>query len=268
MLYDRDGYLCPRCLAELRREGLDQDDRTQIDLESLPTGGWDYGFYPLWARYERTFGRPVSAMTSRFHGPLGRLGWPEAPGRATLRVREILARVGSVFVGDRLHSRGRLDAVEAYCQGASAAAVSDRPIVASIDEAMEGARKALLELHHQFDVITARYPDFGAYRGLVVPARGPLTPEGAARIVTRGGKLLTSHTAPLGAGTGRFALADELGLDYLGPAASVTDDFELNNGERIDVAQRMAGCSNVNTTDLYHHRLDDVTLDEAVRIGI
>ena len=49
-------------------------------------------------------------------------------------------------------------------------------------------------------------------------------------------------------------------------ATGITDYLE--NGGRIEVAQKMAGHSNAKTTGLYDRRKGDVSLDEVERIGI
>ena len=54
---------------------------SQVEIESLPTGGWGYGFYPLWSRYGRGFDLPMLGMTGRFHrtwADWGGLKHPEA----------------------------------------------------------------------------------------------------------------------------------------------------------------------------------------------
>jgi hypothetical protein len=248
-------------LAFNTRWGLHFEDEaqfyTQVDLEALPTGGWGYGFYPLWSRFARNFGMPMSAMTGRFHGSWADWGGLKHPEAMRFECATILASGGQVSMGDQLHPRGRLtdaiytmvgeafrdvEAIEAYCHGAVAAPqigllvlnsdVGDQPIVASIGAEIEGAGKMLLELHHQFDVITARCPDFGRYQVLIAPDTGPATPELAARLkefVADGGGLLTSHTALLDPASGQFALGEELGIDFLGMATSVPDYFQITS---------------------------------------
>lgn len=49
-------------------------------------------------------------------------------------------------------------------------------------------------------------------------------------------------------------------------ATGITD--YLTNGERIEVAQRMAGHSNAKTAGLYDRRNDDISVGEVERIGI
>jgi hypothetical protein len=229
---------------------------SQVEIESLPTGGWGYGFYPLWSRYARTFGLPMLGMTGRFHRSWADWGGLKHPAALQFECGGILATGGAVSVGDQLHPRGRLnpavyqvigeafravEAAEPYCLGATPAAEigllvvapeMDRWIVGSGGAAVEGAAKLLLELHHHFDVITEACSDFSRYAVLVLPDGAVPTPELTARLkayVAAGGRLLLSHTALLDEEAGAFGLADEMGLDYLGPCASVPDYFEVTD---------------------------------------
>jgi hypothetical protein len=187
------------------------------------------------------------------------------PGALRLECGGILATGGAVSIGDQLHPRGRLngavydvigevfrdvEAVEAYCVDAVAApqigllvlqAETDRARVDASGGAVEGAAKMLLELHHQFDVITGAAPDFGKYDLLVIPDRGEATPAIVARLrvfVAGGGKLLLSHEALLDAAAGAFLLGDEMGVDYAGPARSVPDYFAITDPALESVVTR------------------------------
>ena len=227
---------------------------SQVEIESLPTGGWGYGFYPFWSRYARNFGLPMLGMTGRFHRSWADWGGLKHPAALRFECGGILATGGAVSVGDQLHPRGRLngavydvigeafrdvEAAEPYCVEAVPAPqigllvlepANDRVAVGAGGGAAEGASKMLLELHQQFDVITDRCPDFGRYQVLIVPDRGAAGPAVTARLkafVAAGGKLLLSHAALLDSAAGAFALADEMGVDYLGPCASVPDYFEI-----------------------------------------
>lgn len=242
------------------RWGLQFEDEapyySQVEIESLPTGGWGYGFYPLWSRFGRTFGLPMLGMTGRFHRSWADWGGLKHPAALRFECAGILATGGAISIGDQLHPRGRLnkavydvigeafgevEAVEQYCIGAVAAPQigllvlepdPDRAQVGSGGGSVEGAGKMLLELHHQFDVITAKCPDFGAYELLVVPDQGVATPDLLDRLTTyvaAGGKLLLSHEALLDRAAGCFGLADEIGVDYLGPCACVPDYFEIGD---------------------------------------
>ncbi len=240
------------------RWGLHFADETdayaQIELEALATGGWGYGFYPLWSRYARTFGLPMSGMTGRFQGYWADWGGLKHPDALRFESATILAAGGAVSIGDQMHPRGRLnptvyevigaalsavEAIESCCAGAEAVAQigllalerDEAPTEArGASGALEGAAKLLLELHHQFDVITARCPDFGVYEALIVPDHGVPSPAVVERLrayVAGGGKLLLSHEALLDRDAGGFALSDLMGVRYDGPAASVPDYFTL-----------------------------------------
>jgi integrase/recombinase XerD len=49
-------------------------------------------------------------------------------------------------------------------------------------------------------------------------------------------------------------------------AIGITDYLE--NGGDINIAKRMAGHSNIKTTELYDRRNDDISVGEVERIGI
>ncbi len=228
---------------------------SQVEIESLPTGGWGYGFYPLWSRYGRNFGLPMLGMTGRFHRTWADWGGLKHPDALRWECGGIVATGGAVSIGDQLHPRGRLneavydvigeafrdvEAVEEYCIGAEAASqvgllvLNPNADKANMDAQagnVEGAAKILLELHHQFDVITDKTcPDFRRYELLVLPDRAVATPETAARLrdyVAGGGKLLITHEALLDETSGSFLLADEMGVDYSGPATSNPDYFQV-----------------------------------------
>ncbi|SRR6266568_3445891 len=251
------------------RWGLQFEDEfqyySQIEIESLPTGGWGYGFYPLWSRFARNFGLPMLGMTGRFHRSWADWGGLKHPAALRFECSGILATGGAISIGDQLHPRGRLnravydviseafrdvEAVELYCIGAIAVPQigllvlepdTDRAQVGSGGSSVEGAGKMLLELHHQFDVITGKCPHFGKYQVLVVPDRGVATPEVTARLkayVAAGGKVLLSHEALLDQAVGAFGLADEMGVDYLGPCASVPDYFEVTESALHTIVSR------------------------------
>ena len=235
----------------LQFEG-EQQYYSQVEIESLPTGGWGYGFYPLWSRFARNFSLPMLGMTGRFHRSWADWGGLKHPAALRFECGGILATGGAISIGDQLHPRGKLngavyevigeafrdvEAVETHCIGAVAAPDigllvleqdSDRAGVGSAGGAVEGAGRILLELHQQFDVITAGCPDFARYRLLVLPDRAVADGAVLARLkryVAGGGKLLLSHEALLDE-TG-FGLADEMGVDYLGRCESVPDYFQL-----------------------------------------
>lgn len=232
----------------------EKDYYSQIEIEALPTGGWGYGFYPFWSRFGRTFDMPMLGMTGRFHRSWADWGGLKHPDALRFECGGILATGGAISVGDQLHPRGQLNeavydvigeafgdvaTVATYCEAAHGVAqmalllvpaAVDRANVQSSGGAAEGAAKMLLELHQQFDVITPETSDFDAYDLLVVPDAGAPTPELAERLrafLANGGQLLLSHRALLDETSGNFALAEALGVDYVGEAESVPDYFQV-----------------------------------------
>ncbi len=238
---------------------------TQVEIESLPTGGWGYGFYPLWSRYGRGFGLPMLGMTGRFHRSWADWGGLKHPDALKFECGGILANGGAVSIGDQLHPSGRLsepvyrvigevfreiEIMEPFCVGAQAAAdigllllnpdadkanQSAAGIVQESSDAAEGAARMLLECHAQFDVITDRSClDFSKYACLAIPDFAVAEPTTVNRLrdfVRGGGKLLLSHQALLGADN--FALADDMGLDYIGAAVSVPDYFAVTESRLL-----------------------------------
>lgn len=229
---------------------------SQVEIESLPTGGWGYGFYPLWSRWARSFGLPMLGMTGRFHRSWADWGGLKHPDALRWECAGILATGGAISIGDQMHPRGRLngavydvigeafrdvEAVERYCIDARPESQigmlvlqpdTDKATDGEGVAALEGAAKMLVELHHQFDVITHGCPNFDRYDVLVVPDASKASPEVVARLsayVRGGGKLLLSHQALLDPLAGVFQLGDEIGVDYEGPCTSNPDYFTVDD---------------------------------------
>lgn len=240
----------------------EKDYYGQVEIESLPTGGWGYGFYPQWSRYGRNFNLPMLGMTGRFHRTWADWGGLKHPDALKFECGGILANGGAVSIGDQLHPRGKLneavydvigeafrdvEAVEKYCAGAKAeteigllvlnplaekANQSSAGIVQSSTENVEGAAKILIELHHQFDIVTAKTcDDFSRYAVLVIPDRAVADDQTIVRLrdfVAQGGKILLSHHALL-EDDGNFALAAEMGVTYIGAASSNPDYYQITS---------------------------------------
>ncbi|MHB9132928.1 MAG: alpha-amylase family protein [Armatimonadota bacterium] len=242
------------------RMGLPIEDEvqyfTQVEIESLPTGGWGYGFYPLWSRFARNLGLPMLGMTGRFHRGWADWGGLKHPDALRFECGGILASGGAICVGDQMHPRGRLnktiykmigeafrdvEAVEEYCYDAIGVAqiglltlegARDNMDTIGKGGPLEGGSKMLLEQHQQFDVITARCEDFGQYDLLIIPDTGALQPQDITRLktfVANGGKLIVSNEGLLDQSAGNFQLADEMGVDYVGPCESNPDYFEITD---------------------------------------
>ncbi len=231
------------------------DAYTHLEVESLPTGGWGYGFFPLWARFARTLGLPFLGMTGRFALSWADWGGLKHPDALRYDAAQVLAAGGRVSVGDQLPSRGRLepavyrvigevfDAVERaqpYCDGATA--VPEVAILVqhpdryrrgrgSGSDHLDGCGRMLLELHHDFDVVTPATLTPGRYDVLVVPDAGPADEHTGALLrqhVEAGGGLLFTHEALTDA-DGEFVLGDLAGVRRLGRTTTSPDFYRVTD---------------------------------------
>jgi hypothetical protein len=223
---------------------------SHFEIEALPTGGWGYAFFPFWVRYARTFGLPTMGMTGRFHRSWADFGGLKSPAALKYECGSMLANGSACSIGDQLHPRGALDravyqvmgeafrdveAKEPWCDGAEpvtevALLVLDpSPHKGKCSDSDAGAAKALLELRHQFDILDAD-ADWSEYSALVIADSGQPNPELVGRLrayLRKGGKLLLSHEALVDPETEDFALAEEMGINYVGPLPHTPSFFRL-----------------------------------------
>jgi hypothetical protein len=177
---------------------------SNVDIEALPTGGWGYHYYPVVARYARTFGVPTTGMTARFARSWADVGGLKQTAQLRTEVAQIVAQGAQVCIGDQPPPSGRLDpAVYATIGDAYAWVRRSAPwldgggplveaaLVASGELLADPGRTAdtlggestvawstalvgaadLLQRHRvQFDVVEPG-PALARYRLLVVPAR-------------------------------------------------------------------------------------------------
>lgn len=234
------------------RQGMGHEARwmTHAEIEALPTGGWGYAYFPYWVRYARQFGLPTMGMTGRFHRSWADFGGLKSPAALKYECGSMLANGSVCSIGDQLHPRGALDravyevigeayadveAKEPWCAGAQpvtevALLLVEKSCHKSVrNDSDEGAGKMLLELHHQFDVVDAE-ADWSGYKVLVIADRGRPDPELVGRLrdyLRKGGKLLLSHEALLDPETREFALAEEMGVSYVGPLPHAPSFFRV-----------------------------------------
>ncbi len=81
----------------------------QIELESLPTGGWGYDHFPASARYADGLGLPMLGMTGRFHTHWGEFGGYKRPQALVFECCQMIAMGAHCSIGDQLHPRGAMD---------------------------------------------------------------------------------------------------------------------------------------------------------------
>jgi hypothetical protein len=214
------------------------DTLTQLEIESLTTGGWGYLYFPCWARVVRTYPRPIQGMTARFHKSWADFGGLKTAPQLHYEAATILAAGGVVNIGDQLHPRGTLDrgaytvigetyraveAAEPYCRGAkpvtevavlllpenkeALGGEKDSRGLVKMDASIEGAAAAMAALKYQWDGQTPDRDELDSYRVVLIPDRGVL--DEPTRLKLRnfrhnGGAVLFSHEATLT--DGKFAL--------------------------------------------------------------
>lgn len=228
--------------------GFKADQMTHIEIESLPSGGWGYGYYPFFVRYTRKFGKPTLGMAARFHKSWADFGGLASVPQLDFECASMLANCSACSLGDQMHPRGRLDkavyetigeafakveALEPWCRDAvpetqiALLVLPDAETGALKTESEDGAAKMLLETRHQFDILEPDM-DFENYEMVIIADKGWPDEQTLIRLkryVAQGGRLLISHKAlvsPKGKG---FALPD-IGADYLGPAKLWPDFFK------------------------------------------
>ncbi|MHB1296257.1 MAG: alpha-amylase family protein [Anaerolineae bacterium] len=223
------------------------------EIESLPSGGWGYNHFPLFARYYQTLGKEYLGMTGRFH-----LSWADFGGLKNQTALEYeclrqLAFGAQCSIGDQLAPRGRLDptvydligkvyhqveACEPWCDGAVAQAEIGVLMPAEVThrreggarEILEGAMRLLAETGQQFHIID-NATDLGRYRLIIAPDE-VLFGEGLAAKVQayldQGGALILSSRSGLKPDGSGFAL-DAFGIDYQGDAPLAPNYLHITN---------------------------------------
>lgn len=215
------------------------DAYTHYEIESLPSGQWGYGHFPLVARYARTLGKPWLGMTGKFHTEWGDFHSLKNAAALQFECLQMLAFAGACCIGDQLHPTGEMDTVtydligavyadverkEAWCVDAVPQVeigvfVSDTFIDVRTPPAVLGAMRMLQECGFQFNVIDEE-SDLTAYKVLILADDLPVSAILAQKLtdfIATGGGLIASHQATLDTERGIFTLST-LGVDYEGPA--------------------------------------------------
>jgi len=198
-----------------------------LDIEALPTGGWGYDYFPIHARYARTFGVSFYGQTAKFAKSWGDFGGLKHPTQLRTELAGIVAQGARCAIGDEPLPGGRLEPaiyrtvgkvyaeierLEPYLEGAvpvtEAAIVVDGLPQMHLDtgrknwptelgECVAGTAQLLMEQHVQFDVVDAP-ADFERYRLVVIPDAvqvGNALAERLNAYLEDGGAVLASHHA-------------------------------------------------------------------------
>src|SRR5687767_7850334 len=211
--------------------------QTQHEIESLPTGGWGYMYFPKNVRLARTLPPPYMGMTARFHKSWADFGGLKPQAALDYETQQMIANGARCSVGDQMHPRGTLDlgayqligrsyehvvACEPWLEGATPLTQiavlqpperkvgqgSKPPVGAS-----EGVVRMLTQLKHQFDLVDVG-GSFDGYELLILPDAVDLDDALLRKVrafLKSGGKLLASGTSGLSQ-DGTRSLLPELGL--------------------------------------------------------
>lgn len=240
--YDNTAYLgCSR-------------EKNYNDYYMFEAAIWQLGYMhaPMYARYLRNTGRPFELVTHSFHHMWGDYGGYKHPNEMKYEAATILANGGGVWLGTQAHpntapdpavykmigeTNAFIEARAEYFQPAVAVPsiavfAKEDYLYAALDNFMfsnpsrihnfQGATKLLIEAHQQFDLVDDLM-EIDKYKVLVLPEVGELSPEFQKRVtsfVQEGGILLATHLSSFAGNN--FALADVLGVDYVGTSPYTT----------------------------------------------
>jgi hypothetical protein len=199
--------------------------QTQHEIESLPTGGWGYMYFPKNVRLARTLPRPYMGMTARFHKSWADFGGLKPYAALEYETAQMIANGARCSIGDQLHPRGTLDRAAYAIIGRAYARVEaaepwlrDARVMTQIAVlqpperkvgqgarppvgAGEGAVRMLTHLKHQFDLVST-IDDAGRYELLILPDAVELDDAMVRQVrayLKGGGKILASGTSGLSA---------------------------------------------------------------------
>ena len=212
---------------------------SHIEIESLPTGGWGYNFFPLNVRYYQTLGKNYMGMTARFHKSWADFGGLKNQAALGYECFQMIASGARCSIGDQLHPRGKLNKAaydeikdvyksvaekEPWIREAKPLVeiavlnpTNPKTIAPMATKPTEGAMRILLESHYQFQIIDEN-ADFSKYRLLILADDVRLDKVLATKIkayLKRGGKLLLSYLSGLAQDKDEFIL-QEMGIEYIG----------------------------------------------------
>ena len=201
-----------------RRDLIDTIE--ELELESLPTGGWGYDHFPMSASYVRTLGKNFLGMTGKFHKSWGEFGGFKHPNALRYEAALSLACGGGCSIGDQMHPEGKLNKSTFALVGAAYKEVEekepwcvDAKYIADIavlsaeavcksrwgdaGNADTGANRILLETNRLYNFIDPD-EDFSKYKLLILPDFCKIDAALKAKIdafLAKGGRLLLTGTS-------------------------------------------------------------------------
>jgi hypothetical protein len=235
--------------------------QTQHEIESLPTGGWGYMYFPKNVRLARTLrDTPYMGMTARFHKSWADFGGLKPQAALDYETRQMIANGARCSIGDQMHPRGTLDpgayqiignsyehvvACEPWLEGATPLTQiavlqpSERKVGQGSKPpvgASEGVVRMLTQLKHQFDLVDVG-GTFDGYELLILPDAVDLDDALLRKVrafLKSGGKVLASGTSGLSQ-DGTRSLLPELGVKPQGLSPFTATYIRFGKEASLDV---------------------------------
>jgi hypothetical protein len=207
------------------------EHNSQQDLEDLPTTWGGYDKLPVRARFFANTGKPLVAMSGKFHTSWGEFGGFKHPDAIRYEAASMIAYGAAPNFGDQLHPLGEMDMdtyrgigeafeyveqIEEYGPGGHPASNLGLWLTGTQADD-EGTVRMLLEIQADFCVVDPE-ADLSVFDAIVLTGAPGLTQAHAkvlSAYVAGGGALLVLGESALGADKGGFLL--DVGATYLGP---------------------------------------------------
>ena len=212
---------------------------THFEMEDLPTAWGGYDVMPIRAKFFEKYGKPMMAMTGKFHHNWGEFGGFKNKEALKYEVADMMGVGASMSIGDHLHPSGKVDKctydeigyaynyiaqIEKYGEGTKP--YTDLALWLRHNKDSDfGASKLLHIMHLEYDVIDSG-SELAKYKCVILPDAVKLTDEDKKALVeyaANGGKIVASYDS----------IFDELGIEKIEPSAFDKDyircDLEEND---------------------------------------
>ncbi|BBH23540.1 hypothetical protein Back11_48850 [Paenibacillus baekrokdamisoli] len=208
-----------------------------LEVESLPSGGWGYDYFPISARYFQQMNKRLVGMTGRFHMNWGEFGGYKHTNAIRFESALCLAHGTLCSVGDHLHPDGMMDPIvykmvgeayreveakEPWCMDVENVAdvailslESTAPEHARMGLSDTGAYRILQEGNILFNIVDLE-SDFSSYKVIILPDRVRITETLGDKLriyVQQGGRIFATGESGLNVTGDAFAL--DLGVEWV-----------------------------------------------------
>jgi Hypothetical glycosyl hydrolase 6 len=213
------------------------DHNTKMDLEDLPTTWGGYDKFPLRAKYFTNLGKPVVAMSGKFHKAWGEFGGFKYKDAIWYEAAAMVSFGAAVNFGDQLHPSGemematyenigyayeKVEKIEAYGVGAKHKSSLGLWLVTSFDS-NNGIAKMLLENQVNF-VIANNLGDWSDLKTIIIPGECEFSEDDKNKLdefLKVGGKMILMDKAGLDREKKKFIF--DIGAEYIGQATADID---------------------------------------------